>query len=380
MRIASGMIDSPCAGRSRPNASRVKPSSRWIAQISSWRSGGKDCAGLPTATQPIGSVCAVPTTLFTCTTPLILISARSPTRAPGNTEAPVAMKTSLPISQPFKWACGPMSTLSPTRHGRPGRPRTTAFSITMQSRPSTTCPVEPSAVTTAPNRIRAPGPTVTSPETTAFGATWADSSMRGRFPACSISIGGELRLRRRGGRVAAVQQVAHRGGVERGREEVALADVAAQAGHGIELALELDALGDDLHVERAAQLDHRADQSRVGRVLAEVLHERAVHLHGVDRELAQVGERRVAGAEVVDRDPHAELPQCLEVADDRLAVLHQHRLGDLQHQVLAVQPGGRQHASHLVDHVALALELAHRQVHAHVVGVAVRVLRLPALE
>src|SRR3954453_71862 len=355
MRIASGMIDSPCPGRSSPNASFVKPSSRWIAQISSWRSGEKVCAGLPTATQPIGSVCPLPTTVFTWTTALIRSSARSPTRAPGKTEVPVARKASSPISQPFRWACGPMSTLSPTRHGRPGRPRTTAFSITMQSRPSTTCPVEPSAVTTAPNRIRAPGPTVTSPDTTAFGATWADSSMRGRFPACSISIGGELRLRRRGGRVAAVQQVAHRGGVERGREEVAPADVAAQAGHGIELALELDALGDDLHVERAAQLDHRADQSRVGRVLAEVLHERAVHLHGVDRELAQVGERRVAGAEVVDRDPHAELPQCLEVANDRSAILHQHGLGDLEHQVRPAQPVPLERAAHLVHHLALTL-------------------------
>ena len=37
--------------------------------------------------------------------------------------------------------------------------------------------------------------------------------------------------------------------------------------------------------------------------------ERAVDLHPVDREPAQVAERRVAGAEVVDGQPHAEVAQ-----------------------------------------------------------------------
>ena len=40
----------------------------------------------------------------------------------------------------------------------------------------------------------------------------------------------------------------------------------------------------------------------------EFIDERPVDLHGVDGEPAQVGERRVAGAEVVDRELDAERP------------------------------------------------------------------------
>ena len=45
-----------------------------------------------------------------------------------------------------------------------------------------------SADSTAPNRIRASGPTRTSPDTTAFGATYALGSTTGALPRCSTSI------------------------------------------------------------------------------------------------------------------------------------------------------------------------------------------------
>ena len=54
------------------------------------------------------------------------------------------------------------------------------------------------------------------------------------------------------------------------------------------------------------QLDHRVDHgARVGAVL-HVLHEAAVDLQLLGRQLAQVGQARVAGAEVVDRQVHAQ--------------------------------------------------------------------------
>src|SRR5215207_1573907 len=61
-----------------------------------------------------------------------------------------------------------------------------AFSITMHRSPSTIAP-SCSAVRTAPNRIRQSAPIVTSPATTAFGATYADAAIRGRRPSCSIT-------------------------------------------------------------------------------------------------------------------------------------------------------------------------------------------------
>ena len=101
------------------------------------------------------------------------------------------------------------------------------------------------------------------------------------------------------------QHALERGHLERRREQVALAGVAAELAQVGELGLVLDALGDRPQPERAAELDERLDQ-RVRLVRAGGGgDERAVDLQRVDRQLLQVGERGVAGAEVVDRDVQA---------------------------------------------------------------------------
>ena len=41
---------------------------------------------------------------------------------------------------------------------------------------------------------------------------------------------------------------------------------------------------------------------------------RLVDLDGVDREAVEVGELRIAGAEIVDRQPHAQLAQSIQLS------------------------------------------------------------------
>ena len=103
------------------------------------------------------------------TTPLMRTVLRAPIRAPLKTEAPVATKTLSSTVQPERWAWGPTRTWSPSRSGWVFVPRRTACSITTQCLPRITGP--PSAVSTAPKRMRLSGPIVTSPETVALGAT-----------------------------------------------------------------------------------------------------------------------------------------------------------------------------------------------------------------
>ena len=93
---------------------------------------------------------------------------------------------------------------------------------------------------------------------------------------------------------------------ERPREQEALTRVAVGALQVLELGQVLDALAEGLEVERLAQVDEGLDER--GRLLGggDALDEGAVDLERVDRELTQVGERAVAGAEVVDGDPDAE--------------------------------------------------------------------------
>ena len=61
--------------------------------------------------------------------------------------------------------------------------------------------------------------------------------------------------------------------------------------------------------------------------------EGAVDLQRVEGEAVEVGERGVAGAEVVEDEADAELVQRLQRGDRRRRLLDQDALGDLQAQV-----------------------------------------------
>ena len=100
------------------------------------------------------------------------------------------------------------------------------------------------------------------------------------------------------------------GPVERPGHQEALALVTAEVDETVELALVLDALGDDLQPEAPGQADDGGDQRRAARVRVDQrIDERLVDLEHVDGEALQMAERGVAGPEVVDGDPDAQLPE-----------------------------------------------------------------------
>ena len=66
-------------------------------------------------------------------------------------------------------------------------------------------------------------------------------------------------------------------------------------------------------------------------------HEALVDLDLVERRLLQIAERRVAGAEVVERQPHAERLQLGEGFVGGVAVGEEHALGDFKLQPLGAE-------------------------------------------
>jgi hypothetical protein len=68
------------------------------------------------------------------------------------------------------------------------------------------------------------------------------------------------------------------------------------------------------------------------RVALDVAHEGAVDLQVIDREQLEVGERGVAGAEVVDGQRDAHAPSACENDDGFLRVFHDRAFGDFQFQ------------------------------------------------
>ena len=89
-----------------------------------------------------------------------------------------------------------------------------------------------------------------------------------------------------------------------------------------------------------------------------------VDLQLVDRHLAQVGQRGVAGAEVVDRQARAEVAQPGHGGQRPLGVGHDHALGDLELERLRRQAVGVQQTLDLLGQVAVQ-QVAHRQVDRH---------------
>ena len=101
-------------------------------------------------------------------------------------------------------------------------------------------------------------------------------------------------------------------GRHRHRQHVALAELAPHGGQQVPLDLAFDPLGDDFEPEGAGQLDDALGEGQALPGDSDPVHEGLVHLQHVDRQLPQVAERGVSGAEIVDRQPHADglqLPQ-----------------------------------------------------------------------
>jgi hypothetical protein len=92
-----------------------------------------------------------------------------------------------------------------------------------------------------------------------------------------------------------------------------------------------------------------ADRAAVG----DAGHEAPVHLEDVDRELAQAGQRRVAGAEVVDGQPHPERLELVQPGSGRVGPADQHGLGDLEDQRPGRQAGGGERRVDVLDQPAL---------------------------
>src|SRR5437762_2437658 len=131
----------------------------------------------------------------------------------------------------------------------------------------------------------------------------------------------------------------------RTRDVEALHDVAPELDEAVPLALRLDALGHDLESEAVAQVDGRLHDGRARSVDgANVLDEGPVDLHLLERQLVEVRERRVAGAEVIQREAHPDPAELAQGAHGALRLGEEHALGDLEAERRGARPGGPKRA------------------------------------
>ena len=123
----------------------------------------------------------------------------------------------------------------------------------------------------------------------------------------------------------------------------------------------LDAFGGHLHAEAAAEADDGVhDRGGVGR-LFDRAHEAAVDLELVEREAAQIEQARIAGAEIVERKPHAERLEPKHRGFRRVDIAEQHAFGQLELEPRRIEIGFLQDALDHVDEIDAA-ELQRRDV------------------
>jgi hypothetical protein len=94
--------------------------------------------------------------------------------------------------------------------------------------------------------------------------------------------------------------------------QVTLSPVASGPPQRFQLFMGLDALTDDDQVVRVRQVDHSRNDGVVPWAYPQPAHEGPVDLEELQREALQVGQRRVARAEVVQTDVQPDLPHLFQ--------------------------------------------------------------------
>ena len=155
-----------------------------------------------------------------------------------------------------------------------------------------------------------------------------------------------------------------RGRLERPGEIEALRELAAQRPQAAELRPLLHALRDDRQPQRPPERHDRAGELPRIRVERIDIDEVPGDLERRHRELLEVAQRRVAGAEVVDRDADPGIPELLQLRPGRGDVLEHRRFGHLEHDPGRLHPGRPDDRQDLVDEVGLG-QLSGRDVDAH---------------
>src|SRR5260221_13686687 len=158
------------------------------------------------------------------------------------------------------------------------------------------------------------------------------------------------------------QEARHRPGRHRCGEKGSLPLLATVRAQEFQLLRSLDSLGDHPQSERMRERNHRMSDRRIVPGLVDPVHERAVDLQAVDRQPREIAQARIARAEVVHGDLHAQPFQTSEDGDRPVAALDQHAFGELELEIVRFELRRAQGALDGMHETGTA-ELLRRDVH-----------------
>src|SRR5262249_36891643 len=110
-------------------------------------------------------------------------------------------------------------------------------------------------------------------------------------------------------------------------QHISLDHIAAHVPQGVQGGFVLHALRDTTKVEGVREIDRRLHEPSITWRLIQVAYESAIGLELVQWQLTQIRERRIAGAEIVERELDAQLLQPMQTRG-RLCEAVNHRAFD----------------------------------------------------
>src|SRR5690606_13054818 len=125
-------------------------------------------------------------------------------------------------------------------------------------------------------------------------------------------------------------------------------------GKDLELLEGLDAFDRDRKTQRTRQVHHALEQLERTGAASDVDEERAVYLDLVERQRVQVAQAGIAGAEIIERDPHAEQLELLDIPAGLRLVVEKRGLCDLDLEPVRLQARSRQRVANLGDDAIVA--------------------------
>ncbi len=166
------------------------------------------------------------------------------------------------------------------------------------------------------------------------------------------------------------EQLPHRRWSQGPGKQEALHHIAPVITQALQLFDRLHSFCNDFHIQLRGHIDHRLHDLRTSRIVMEMPHKALVDLEHVKRQLKHIAQRRVPGAEIVERDAD---PQCPEASQQSLHVVEsaqQHGFRHFQLEQAGTQAGLSQHGFHALKQARLR-ELMRRNIDAHTQGAAV---------
>ena len=153
-------------------------------------------------------------------------------------------------------------------------------------------------------------------------------------------------------------------GKHRAAEIVSLCLVTSMSLKESQLFPRFHPLGDDPKLEAPAHADHSVHDGGIVRSGCNLPDKRLVDLQRINRELSEIAQARITGAEIIHGNLYSTGSECFQDRGGRFGALHQNAFRQLQLQQVWIKAGLAEGCEHALQKIVVS-ELHRGDIHRH---------------